>query len=132
MQAMTTRIIGSFRKLAAIDIFFLGYRFVFAEYALGTCGSVALGLFVLARGHSLWQNALGVYLICLGINYAPMLAYAVAIRNKENSQSELGDELTDKRAAMAKYRRLSLLLLVPLLVPVLALPGGRFKSQRSG
>ncbi len=109
------------RKLAAIDIAFLGYRFVLAEYAVGVFFSAALGLFVLFRSHSYWQFALGVYLICLGINYVPLLAYAVSIANKEAARSELAAELTDKPKAMAKYRRQSLLLLVPLLVAILAL-----------
>ncbi len=108
-----------FRKLAAVDIVFLGYKLVFAEYAFGVLFSIALGIFVLFRGHSVWQVVLGTYLICLGINYVPMLAYTVSIGNKQKAQAELADELTEKRKAISKYRRLSVLLLVPLLVPVL-------------
>jgi len=115
-----------FRKLAAIDIVFLGYRLILAEYAFGVLFSLALGVFVLLRRHSAWQLALGLYLICLGINYVPMLAYTVSIGNKQNAQAELADELTNKRRAMSKYRRLSALLLVPLLVPFLAVTGNRF------
>jgi hypothetical protein len=48
------------RKLAAIDIVFLGYKFVLAEYAVGVFLSVALGLFALFRAHSFWQEALGI------------------------------------------------------------------------
>ena len=113
------------RKLAAIDVVFLGYTLIFAEYACGMLFSLALGIFVLFRHHSVWQVALAIYLICLGINYVPMFAYTISIGNKQNAQAELTDELTDKRKAMSKYRRLSLLLLVPLLVPVLALTGRR-------
>lgn len=112
-----------FRKLAAIDIVFLGYKLVFAEYAFGVLFSIALGIFVLFRGHSVWQVMLGTYLICLGINYVPMLAYTVSIGSKQNAQAELADELTEKRKAMSRYRRLSVLLLVPLLVPVLVFIG---------
>jgi uncharacterized membrane protein len=118
------------RKLAAIDIVFLGYKIIFAEYAGGVLFCAALGIFVLARGSSFWQVALGVYFLCLGINYIPMLGFAVAIRNQQNAAAELGDELTDKRAAMSRYRRLSLLLLVPLLVPILMVYQGRSSSQR--
>ena len=109
------------RKLAAIDILFLGSRFIIIEFAVGAFLSAALGLFVLIRGHSFWQLALGIYLICVGINYLPMLAYAVSISNKERAQTELAGELANKRSAMAKYRGQSLLLLVPLVVPILAL-----------
>ena len=115
-----------FRKLAAIDIVFLGYRLILAEYAFGVLFSLALGVFVLLRRQSAWQLALGLYLICLGINYVPMLAYTVSIGNKQNAQAELADELTNKRRAMSKYRRLSALLLVPLLVLFLAVIGNRF------
>ena len=107
------------RKLAAIDIFFLGSKFIIAEFAVGVFLSAALGLFVLIRGHAFWQLALGIYLLCLGINYVPMLAYAISIGNKEHAQAELAGELADKRSAMAKYRRQSLLLLVPLAAPIL-------------
>jgi hypothetical protein len=109
------------RKLAAIDVAFLGDRFVVAEYAVGVFFSAALGLFVLFRGRSLWQVALGIYLISLGINYIPMLAYTLSIANKESALAELGAELSDKAGAMSKYRRGSLLLLVPLAAPILAI-----------
>jgi hypothetical protein len=118
-----------FRKLAAIDIVFLGYRLILAEYAFGVFFSLGLGVFVLLRGHSPWQLALGLYLICLGINYVPMFAYTVSIGNKQNAQAELADERADKRRAMSKFRRLSVLLLVPLLVPVIAVTGKRLGSH---
>ena len=66
-----------------------------------------------------------MYLISLGINYVPMFAYAVAIPTREGARAELGDELSDKRRAMSKYRRQSLLLLIPLLVPTLAFAARR-------
>ena len=109
------------RKLAAIDIVFLGFRLVVGEYAFGVVFSTALGIFVLIRSHSLWQVALGAYLICLGLNYVPMLAYTISIANKQNGRAELGEELQNRRRAMTKYRWLSLLLLVPLALPVLVI-----------
>lgn len=117
------------RKLAAIDIVFLGSRFIIAEFAGGVILCVALGTFVLWRAGSVWQLLLGLYLIALGINYVPMLVYAVAIAGGKSARAELGDELTDKRRAMAKYRRQSLLLLVPLLVPIIALWQARRRAH---
>ena len=87
----------SIRKLAAIDIVFLGFKIILAEYAFGVSFSIALGVFVLFRSHSSREIALGAYLICLGINYVPMLAYAVAIGDRESSRAELADELNDTR-----------------------------------
>jgi len=109
------------RKLVAIDIVFLGSIFIIAEFASGVVLCVALGIFVLVRGNSFWQLALGLYIISLGINYVPMLMYALVITKYKSACTELGDELIDQRRAMAKYRRKSLLLLVPLLVPFVAL-----------
>jgi hypothetical protein len=109
------------RKLAAIDIAFLGPKFIIAEFAGGVLLCVALGVFTLLRAGSFWQLTLGVYLICLGINYVPMLAYAIAITQGQRAAAEIGDELNNSRRAMAKYRRQSMLLLVPLLAPIVAL-----------
>jgi len=112
-----------FRKLAAIDIVFLGFKLVVVEYAFGVLGSIALGVFVLLRSHSKAQFAIGLYLICLGINYLPMFVYAASIASKQNARAELGDELFEERRAMSRYRRMSLLLLVPLILPVCAIIG---------
>ena len=117
------------RKLAAIDIVFLGSKFIIAEFAGGVLLGVALGTIILFRGASFRQLALGLYLISLGINYVPMLIYAIAITRSESARAEMGDELSDKRRAMAKYRRQSILLLVPLLVPIVALGQERRKAQ---
>ncbi len=108
------------RKLAAMDIALLGRSVIVAEFAGGVALSAALGLFVLFRQHSFWQIVLGVYLISLGINYLPMFAYAIAIPTRERAREEIAEELADKRRAISKYRRQSLLLLIPLLVPILA------------
>ena len=121
----------NFRRLVAIDIALLGYKLIFAEYVAGVLLSIALGLFVILRSHSFWQAALGLYLICLGINYAPMLAYTVAIGNRQRAQAEIADELTQRRIAVSKYRRVSLLLLVPLLAPALALLAGEPGSHET-
>jgi hypothetical protein len=106
------------RKLAAIDLVFLGPKIIITEFSAGVCLSTALGVFVLVRGHgSLSQTVLGLYLISLGVNYIPMLVYAIAITRAKTARLELGNELDNKRLAMKKYRRQSLWLLVPLVVP---------------
>jgi len=110
------------RKLVAIDLVFLGAKVIIVEFAIGILFSAALGVFVLLRGHgSLVQVVLGLYLISIGINYVPMLIYAIAITKANSARAELGSELDNKGAAMAKYRRQSLWLLVPLSVPVIVI-----------
>jgi len=114
------------RKLAAIDLIFLGPKVIITEFSGGVFLSAALGIFVLVRGHhSLAQIVLGLYLISLGINYVPMLNYAIRIARTKSARVELGNELSDKRVAMAKYRRQSLWLLVPMIVPLMALAQSR-------
>jgi hypothetical protein len=119
--------LSAFRKLAAIDITFLGYRFVFGEYLCGVGLSMALGVLTLVKSHSVLQASLGAYLICLGINYVPMLAYTVSIGSRQNARAELGEELHRQGEAMAKFRKLSLLLLVPLFIPIVALARRRIR-----
>jgi len=110
------------RKLAAIDLYFLGPKIILAEFGLGVPTMLALGVLSLRAGmlrtHGLWQIVLGLYLLLLAVNYIPMLWYAIDLALRGNAAAELGDELDDKAAAMRKYRRQSLWLLVPLAVPV--------------
>ena len=110
------------RKLAAIDLYFLGPKIILAEFGLGVPVMFVLGTLSLRVGllrtHALWQIALGVYLLMLGINYIPMLWCAIDIARLGAAAAELRNELDDGPAAMRKYRRQSLWLLVPLAVPV--------------
>jgi hypothetical protein len=110
------------RKLAAIDLYFLGPKIVLAEFGLGVAAMLALGILSvqagLLRSHALWQIALGVYLLLLGINYIPMLCCAIDIARGGTAAAELGEELREKSGAMPKYRKQSLWLLVPLVSPV--------------
>jgi hypothetical protein len=108
------------RKLAAIDLAF-GSKVIIAEFAAGAllCGS--LGILVLVQRDSFTQLVLGVYLIGLSTNYVPMLIYAIGLTTNKSTRAELGQELNDEPRVMAKYRCQSLLLLVPFLVPTLAL-----------
>jgi hypothetical protein len=117
------------RKLAAIDIAFLGARLNLTEYAIGVLVPPALGIWTMFRGGSYWQLALGLYLILLGINYVPLLAYAMAISKGHSAHAEMSDELSGKRRAMAKYRRQSICLLAPPLAPITALRQGNWAAR---
>ena len=60
------------RKLAAIDLIFLGPKVIITEFSAAVFLSAVLGILVLVRGHhSLAQVVLGLYLFSLGINYVP-------------------------------------------------------------
>ena len=113
------------RKLAAIDLEFLGARFILAEFGIGVAGPVALGIFTLRAGvyrfHSLRMILFGVYLLAVGINYVPLLWHAIDMVHGGSAHAEIADELGDKRAAFRKYRRQSLFLLLPFVVAVVAI-----------
>jgi membrane protease YdiL (CAAX protease family) len=109
------------RKLAVLDIVFLGPWFILAEFSLGVFGSFALGFLTLLRSHSLGGIALGSYLLFIGLNYVPLLLHAISLVRHNSAHQEIDEELTEKRRMFRKYRRQSLLLLVPLAVPIMAL-----------
>ena len=109
------------RKLAALDIAFLGPRFILAEFSLAVFGCPALGLFTLSRSHTAWQVVLGGYLLSLGVNYVPPLLYAIAIVRHRSVQEEVAHEVADRDRSFRRYRRQSLLLVVPFAVPILAI-----------
>jgi len=119
------------RKLAAVDIVFLGPKLILTEFAVGVLGPFALGIFTLQRNHSMRGAAFGSYLLTVGVNYVPLLLHAISLVRHNGAQREIADELGDRRRAFRKYRRQSLLLLVPLVVPVVALVQalGRKRAQ---
>ena len=71
----------------------MGSGFIIAEFALGVLLSCVLGAFVILGGHSFWQATLGLYLISLGINYVPMLIYAIAIARDDSARAEMAGSL---------------------------------------
>ena len=121
-----TCIVIDIRKLAALDLAFLGPRIILTEFSLGVFGSFALGVLTLLRSHSMGGLALGSYLLLIGVNYVPLLLHAISIVRRNSVHFEIADEVTEKRM-FRKYRRQSLLLLVPLVVPIVAL-AQRFHS----
>jgi len=112
------------RKLAAIDLSFLGPKIILVEFGLGAAGLVALGLLSLRAGIQRERGATfiawGIYMLGVGINYLPLLLHAISITRRGSAQKEIAEELGDRRAAFRKYRRQSLFILIPLAVMVLA------------
>jgi hypothetical protein len=77
-----------------------------------------LGVFVLVRGHTFWQTILGIYLICLGLNYLPLPLHAIGLRDTQIARQMIESELGDTPAPVSRYRAQSRLLLVPLFVAI--------------
>ena len=109
------------RRLAAVDVAFLGPKLIIAEFGLGVCGSIALGVLTLARAQSGPGLLLGLYLLSVGVNYVPLLVYAIEFARHGSAQAAIADEADDRRRLFRKYRRQSLILLLPLAAPVAVL-----------
>jgi hypothetical protein len=110
------------RKLAAVDMVWLGTRIIVAEYACGVVLPLALGVLTL---HHAWsdgqpfslQRLLGWWLIGISANYVPLLLYAVSIARSGSVETEGAPEL----ARASRYGVQQSMILVPLLVVVVAL-----------
>lgn len=113
------------RKLAAIDLEFLGPKIILSEFGLGVLGSLTLGILSIRAGmhrfHSARMTVFGVYLLLLGINYVPLLLHALDIARNGCARQEIADELGNRRVTFRKYRRQSLFLLLPMVVPIAAI-----------
>jgi len=109
------------RRLAALDLAVLGPALILSEFALGVVGPAALGTLTLRRSHSAGGTLFGRYLLLLGVNYIPLLCHAVDLWRHGTAEAEIADEPGDRREVFRRYRRQSLFLLIPILVPVVAL-----------
>ncbi len=109
------------RKLAAIHIATLGPTFAIGNFACTALLCLCLGAFLLWRANTYQQLTFGFYFVSLSINHILMLLHAWEVNNREGARAEIGDELNRKGSAMAEYRRQSIYLLLPLVVPIVAL-----------
>ncbi len=119
------------RKLAAVDMVWLGPRVIIAEYALGVVLPLSLGLFSIRLGFpgyvkSGWETAVGFWLVSIGLNYIPLFIYAVLIARggtvKEEGQAEL--------AHARRYGTQQVIILIPFFVVILALVQEYHRRQR--
>ena len=114
------------RKLAALDIVFHSPRIILAEFALavGVCGVLAafsFSFFFRAASHPLFAAILGLVLSWIALNYVPLLLYAIMIVSHKSAEFEVAFELEQIDIYACKYTFQSLLLLLPLVVPILAI-----------
>ena len=118
------------RKLAAVDMLWLGKRVVLIEYALGVVLPLALGVLSVQKGLSQhdptgFQMIMGVWLVAIAANYVPLLLHAVAIARSGAVEPEGRPEL----ARAGRYGVQQVMILVPLLVVGLALSQERERRR---
>jgi len=108
------------RKLAALDMAWLGTRAIVAEYALGVILPLVLGLLSLRSGlrdASAWETGLGIWLITIAANYVPLFIYAVLIAKAGTAKEEGQPEIVHAK----RYGVQQIIILVPFLVVIAAL-----------
>jgi len=108
------------RKLVALDVTLHGPRFIAIEFGVGTPTILAVGIW-LALGSLSIEFWLGVYLILTGINYIPVLAYAVLVIRGGDWKSEVAEGLATDPHYVRKYSIQQLLIFVPFAIVVLSL-----------
>jgi hypothetical protein len=116
------------RKLAALDIALHGAPLILVEFGAAIAIGAALGVWLtstaipVSQGAALFRLVLGAYFLCLAINYVPLLLYGIAVARRGSAHQEAAAELAEKDGPSARrYRTQSLLLILPLVIPALAL-----------
>ena len=110
------------RKLAAVDLAWLGAKVIVTEYSLGVSLPFLLGLVLLRRSLSSanplsWITLVGIWLVAIAINYVPLLTYAILITQAGTAKAEGQSEIVHA----TRYSVQHSIILVPLLVVSLAL-----------
>ena len=110
------------RKLAAVDMAWLGPRVILVEYALGIILPTVLGLLSLRAGwfglvRSNWEGVTGLWLLGIAANYIPLFIYAILIARGGTVKQEGQPELAHAR----RYGLQQVIIFVPLLVAMVAL-----------
>jgi hypothetical protein len=65
-------------------------------------------------------TSIGVYLLFLGINYIPLLAYSISLSLNNSARKEVEYELAHADVFRRKYGVQQLLILVPMTIVLLA------------
>jgi hypothetical protein len=110
------------RKLAAVDMAWLGARVIVVEYALGVVLPLALGCLSFRAGLAQsdpwnWQTVFGIWLITIAANYVPLFIYALSIARARTAQKEGQREFKNAR----RYGLQQAIILVPFVVVFVAL-----------
>ena len=118
------------RKLAAVEMAWLGTGVIITEYALGASMPLFLGVFSI-RSALLspilvgWEVFLGAWLIAISVNYIPLFIYAILIARTGSAKEEGQAEIARAR----KYGSQQVIILIPLMVVIFALVQ---ESRRAG
>jgi hypothetical protein len=105
----------SVRKLVVLDMTLHGRRLILLEFGISAPGMIAAGLFIILRGY--WP--LGTYLLLLGVNYVPLLMYALALSRRPGEVAK--QHGPGQVRIVRKYGAQQTILLVPFAIPIMAI-----------
>jgi uncharacterized membrane protein len=105
------------RKLVALDIRLHGLRFILIEFGVGTPLIIALGLWLLLNN----TFFLGLYMLLTGLNYVPLLIYAIIFARDKTAEREVEYELSHYKHYIRKYSIQQFLIFIPLSILLLAI-----------
>lgn len=124
------------RKLAALDIVFHGSKFILAEFAGAVIIGFGLGIFILLAffrnpDHPIFALLIGLVLCLIGLNYVTLLLYAISVLRRKSARQEVAFELEHRDVYAPKYGTQSFLLVLPFVVPLLAIYQEARKQSRN-
>ena len=107
-----------------MDITLHGERFILAEFGIGTPAILAVGYYLLVVG----PFFLGLYLFLTGINYLPLLGYAIITVRRHSAKQDVEQEMSQNSHYVRKYSVQQLLIFVPFAILALAV-AQRLKNE---
>ncbi len=103
------------RKIVALDIALHGSKFIIFEFIFGVTFAFVLGPYLLKSNYLLsW------YIITLGLNYVPLLIYAINITRTGSAKNESKDELADRKQLIS-YSIRQFVIFVPFSTILLSI-----------
>lgn len=121
-------------RLAELDMAWHGPRFIVWEFGLGVVGPAALGVLSLryTLGHGLsitsWPGLLGLELVAIALNYVPLFAIALRLRQDKSRLQAIRSDIETDSAEARSYGFRQLWLLAPGAVMLFALSQSRSVS----
>jgi hypothetical protein len=105
------------RRLAAIDMYGTRgtarrRRIILAEFVVGAIAMLAFGTWLLTASGSLAGQAVGLWVIGAGLNYAPLAVHAIMLSRPGALDAELSG--VDTGRELRRYGVLQLWMFVPL------------------
>lgn len=119
------------RRLAAVDMHGTRgtarrKRIITSEFILGALGAVAIGVWMVSDAGGLGDRVIGLWAIGVGLNYAPLAAYAIALSRPGALDAELDG--VDVNRELRRYGLLQFWVFVPLALAGLALSRHRYRT----